>query len=363
MTTADAAVGNELERSPSFLAEYGVKINEKHMTLVLPPDMEFKAYQEIVAMLGVISSAVPFYIGDMMLYGERTYGDAYAQAMNDTGLAYQTLANYVNVARWVEPDVRRSDLSHGHHAAVANMVAQAKDGTKLPDKERQLFWLDQAATKQWSRGQLREAISVAAQPGVGTDADNQDAAAAPGPADPPPALPPAEAPEGSLGTTPYDREREQALLHVLRDAYDSAVPVSLLANPQGYYGVPQDVVEELALALGEEFTPEPYDNGDFRPPPVVEGTATAVEDDDEIPMHVEQPGDTQGPVPHVDPPQPVQTTRSGTPALRPDQVLIGGQPVQVPAAPPAAPDMPGPPVEVPPAGPGPVFGDDDTFDM
>lgn len=94
-----------------------------------------------------IISPFMFWVGDYINYGEHTYGDQYAQMMEDTGLAYQTLANAVYVCSRVEPSRRREHLSFSHHAEVASL-----------SPHEQTTWLDRAADESWSSHELRAHI-------------------------------------------------------------------------------------------------------------------------------------------------------------------------------------------------------------
>lgn len=284
MTSTAVEPAGSAPANHGFLAEYRATTTTDSGApcLALPPDLTFDQYREVVRLLGRISGSVPFYVGDAVLHGEAIYGEVYAQAMNDFGLAYQTLANYTHVCRWVEPDVRRADLSFGHHAAVSNMTKEV-GGQKVPDKKQQRHWLEQAAAKDWSRQQMREAIAAASQPGKGqaprkdpeadeaVDAAARDAALAQQGDDSPGAAAPAPLQASSNGQL-----SDEAWLHVLRDVYEAAVPISQLGAmaaqyPDSYWAVPIDVMQELASTLGEDFVvPEPVQ------PPVIEGAAVQV---------------------------------------------------------------------------------------
>lgn len=268
------------ERQPTgFLDGFNVEVTATG--LVLPADMPLDRFIELVRLLGAISSAVPFYIGDTALFGDDAYGQAYAQAMNDFGLAYQTLANYAHVCRWVQPDVRRDDLSFGHHAAVSGMTTGEGDD-RVPDKARQRYWLQQAVDKDWSRAQLREAIAAegrTVERGARAGEPEREQPGAPVGAQgaAPPVVQQARQPEETDGHQHMDLA--PAVWHegakALRDVFEAAVPVEQLAQRAGgYYAVPEDVMAEVAMALGEEWVaPQPTQ---YVPPAVIEGQAQHV---------------------------------------------------------------------------------------
>jgi hypothetical protein len=96
-----------------------------------------------------ISSASTWWLGDWLLYGERSYGARYRDALELTPFDYKTLRNYAWVARRIEMSRRRDSLSFQHHAEVA----------ALPEPEQEL-WLERAQTLQWSRNELRRQLKA-----------------------------------------------------------------------------------------------------------------------------------------------------------------------------------------------------------
>jgi hypothetical protein len=95
-----------------------------------------------------ISSASAWWLGDWLLYGERTYGKRYRTALELTSLDYKTLRNHAWVARRFEMSRRRDNLSFHHHAEVA----------ALPEADQDL-WLTRAETLRWSCRELRRQLA------------------------------------------------------------------------------------------------------------------------------------------------------------------------------------------------------------
>jgi hypothetical protein len=91
-----------------------------------------------------VASASPFWVADMITFGESHYGEKYAQALDATEHAYGTLANAVYVAKAIPADRRRPQLSFAIHQEVA----------PLPPAEQEQ-WLDRVETEGWTREQLR----------------------------------------------------------------------------------------------------------------------------------------------------------------------------------------------------------------
>ena len=86
-------------------------------------------------------------IADLYNYGERRWGEKYAQAMDETGLSYGYIANICSVASKVKRNRRNENLSFSHHATVAYLP---------PEQQKEL--LKQAEEKQLSREELRDVV-------------------------------------------------------------------------------------------------------------------------------------------------------------------------------------------------------------
>jgi len=112
-------------------------------------DLPFAEWQEVGIQLRKIESGVNWWIGDWLRYGEHRYGETYAQAVEQTDLAYQTLANTVWVAGKIEPSRRREKLSFKHHAEVAALE---------PDEQDAL--LGEAEHRKWNSMELRRAVQT-----------------------------------------------------------------------------------------------------------------------------------------------------------------------------------------------------------
>ena len=107
----------------------------------------FAEWSAMMAQVLHVRGALPYWIGDMLLYGECAYGEAYAQAIEVTGYEYQTLANYASVCRRVPPERRQAELSFSHHALVAAL-----------SPEDQTHWLHEAWDLYWTTADLRDAL-------------------------------------------------------------------------------------------------------------------------------------------------------------------------------------------------------------
>jgi hypothetical protein len=86
----------------------------------------------------------PWWLADLLAFGEHRYGEMYMAAIDATDFTYGTLATYVYVARNVEPSRRRQNLSFSHHQAVAPLTPA-----------EQTFLLDRAEVEGLTVQQLR----------------------------------------------------------------------------------------------------------------------------------------------------------------------------------------------------------------
>jgi hypothetical protein len=129
----------------------------RRTSLHLRANLPVEEWKRIGLRIGAISESSVWWLGDWLVYGQRTYPDRYQQAIKDTELDYQTLRNYAWVAGRFPAGRRRHALSFQHHAEVASLPPG--------DQDR---WLDKAERLKWSRNQLRGSLREARAVGGGT---------------------------------------------------------------------------------------------------------------------------------------------------------------------------------------------------
>jgi len=113
-------------------------------------DVSFEEWQDVGERLRFIESSVGFWIGDWINYGEAHYGEKYAQAVEETGLSYQGLADMAWTAKQVDFSLRKENLPFSHHKEVASLP---------PPKQAEL--LDLAEQEQLSVRDLRQKVREA----------------------------------------------------------------------------------------------------------------------------------------------------------------------------------------------------------
>ena len=126
---------------PKFaITPTGIEFNE---------ELSFEEWDALGQKLAPIGKSIGFIIGDWINYGEKRWGDKYEEALQRTGMAYQTLRHYAHVARRVQLFCRQNKLGFEHHAAVA----------KIKDPEEQQHWLEMAVQHKLGKRRLQKSIN------------------------------------------------------------------------------------------------------------------------------------------------------------------------------------------------------------
>jgi len=149
-----ATLAAELPDVASF-----VEFSPTSLTLDLATRDDADAYgrfERACALLGRIERASPWWIGDVLVQGERRLGETYAQAAEALGLTPKTLANRASVARALPSHLRREGVSFEHHAELAYLWSG--DPKREPNI---LAWLDLVEKEKPTRDELREKLAEA----------------------------------------------------------------------------------------------------------------------------------------------------------------------------------------------------------
>lgn len=114
----------------------------------LPEGLSYDEWASEGATLGTMARASMWWIGDWIRYGENHYGETYAQAIEMTGLAVQTLTNAVWVCNKIPPEERRESVPFWHHQEIA----------RLEDASSRLEILDRAETEGLTQAETRREV-------------------------------------------------------------------------------------------------------------------------------------------------------------------------------------------------------------
>jgi hypothetical protein len=166
--------GAELAQRDVVLPFVGKQAQVRKTGMIFSRNLSERSWERIGANLRELTNSSAWWLGDWLIFGETAYGwRRYREAIERTGLDYQTLRNYAWVARRFEHHRRRDSLSFAHHAEVTRLSPAEQD-----------YWLLTAERQKWSRNELRRALRA----GLAEQTDGADeprAATAPaGAADP-----------------------------------------------------------------------------------------------------------------------------------------------------------------------------------
>lgn len=132
----------------AVLSVVGNKATVRKSGMAFPQNLSERSWEQIGASLRELTNSSAWWLADWLIFGEAAYGwQRYRQAIERTGLDYQTLRNYAWVARRFEHHRRRDSLSFAHHAEVTRLSPPEQD-----------YWLRKAEQQKWSRNELRRAI-------------------------------------------------------------------------------------------------------------------------------------------------------------------------------------------------------------
>lgn len=151
MTIIDSETGEVLVRdSNGALVDKPGPIVLHKVGLEVVGELAFDEWQQFLGNLNLVQGSIHWWLGDAVNYGERKYGETYAQAVEVTGFDDGTLRNDAWVANRIELSRRHDNLSFGHHQEVAALEPDQQD-----------YWLNYAEAERKSQKELRYAIRMA----------------------------------------------------------------------------------------------------------------------------------------------------------------------------------------------------------
>ncbi|MFE6194489.1 LmbU family transcriptional regulator [Streptomyces sp. NPDC057838] len=145
---APVGAGGELAQRDVVLSFVGKQAQVRKTGMVFSQNLSERSWERIGTNLRELTNSSAWWLGDWLIFGEAAYGwRRYREAIERTGLDYQTLRNYAWVARRFEHHRRRDSLSFAHHAEVTRLSPAEQD-----------YWLLKAEQRKWSRNELRKAV-------------------------------------------------------------------------------------------------------------------------------------------------------------------------------------------------------------
>lgn len=130
-----------------------VKYDEKIFTptgLALPESLEFNDWLSLAPKLRTIRDASLWWWGDYINFGERKYGEMYAQALEESDYSYGTLRNTASLCNQFELSRRHDNLPLSFHQEVASLDPLLQDD-----------FLNKCEYNNWTRNDLRSEIRKA----------------------------------------------------------------------------------------------------------------------------------------------------------------------------------------------------------
>lgn len=130
------------------LAIPGVEVSDVGLS-VLDPSLPFESYERLFDVAGRVGDAARWWVGDLLLFGDRRYGEPYAQVLSGARVSERQVSRYRWVCERVARSRRRGNLSFSHHEEVAPLEPAA-----------QIRLLDQATARGWTVRELREHVQT-----------------------------------------------------------------------------------------------------------------------------------------------------------------------------------------------------------
>jgi hypothetical protein len=93
--------------------------------------LPYDTWKALGARLAARGDAAGWWLGDWLVFGRESYGRRYKQAVEETGLEYQTLRNNAVVARRFPMSRRRNDLSF-QHLRRGDLTGALSEASELP---------------------------------------------------------------------------------------------------------------------------------------------------------------------------------------------------------------------------------------
>jgi len=112
-------------------------------------NVPFEIWQKKFSQLRELNGVLLWFLGDMILYGEKNYGERCYQAFDEFDYDITTLKHAAWVAGKFEPGRRRPLLSWSHHMEAAALDPQKADK-----------WLEIAEREKYSRSDFRKALKT-----------------------------------------------------------------------------------------------------------------------------------------------------------------------------------------------------------
>jgi len=149
MKSNDEHDSGDISESLQVLDSKGelVKYCLTRTALIMPDGVTMDVVGKMLKGFKTVGDSIRFWLGDLLVYAERNFGEMYAQLVDESDFAFKSLQDMMWVSRQVAPHVRSNTLSWSHHREVAKL-----------EMAKQEEWLTRAATENMSVLALHKAI-------------------------------------------------------------------------------------------------------------------------------------------------------------------------------------------------------------
>jgi len=130
-----------------------VRVLDGSIGLKIAEETPLEEVLRIMDWATAMSDHIGFMVGDVINFGQAKWGDKYAQAMEQTGRAYSTLAHYAMTARRIPAPQRQKALTFSAHREILRLGDEKKVETVLKEAGEQA-----EKGKAMTTAQLREKI-------------------------------------------------------------------------------------------------------------------------------------------------------------------------------------------------------------
>src|SRR3990167_10086589 len=120
------------------ITKTGLKFSER---------LTFEQWQEVGKQIQKIHGSIQWWIGDWLNFGEKKYGEMYTQAIEETGLDYDTLAQYKRISKVFEFTPRGVNLSWSAHREL-----------ELAPEEKRVELLERANKEMMTSREIKEIV-------------------------------------------------------------------------------------------------------------------------------------------------------------------------------------------------------------
>lgn len=139
---SDTIVLRDNDRGP---VPVGVNLGDTQLEITA--DLEWTDFERLSMTLFQMERSHQWWLGDLLVYGERRFGDEFAQVASISGMAVSTLIKWQWVAAAFTPERRRNSIPWSYHELLV----------KLPEHEQE-SWLDAVEREGWTKRQLARAL-------------------------------------------------------------------------------------------------------------------------------------------------------------------------------------------------------------